>query len=42
MVEIDEALDAFKAHTQLLQSKMSAKPMEERMLALEKAIAKSL
>ena len=42
MVEIDEALDAFKAHTQMLQSKRSAKPMKERMLALEKAVKKSL
>ena len=42
MVEIDEALDAFKAHIQMLQYKMSAKPMVEWLLALEKATKKSL
>ena len=42
MAEIDEALDAFKTHTQMLQSKISAQPIDERMLALEKATKKSL
>ena len=41
-MEIDEALDAFKAHNQMSHSKMSAQPIEERILALEKAIKKSL
>ena len=42
MVEIDEALDAFIAHAKTLRWKLTANPMEERMLALEKAVTKSL
>ena len=42
MVEIGEALDAFKAHATTLKSKRKASRMEERMLALEKAVTKNL
>ena len=42
IVEIGKALDAFKAHAPMLQSKMKASGMEERMLALGKAVMKNL
>ena len=42
MVEIGEALDVFKAHATILQSELKAWRMEERMLALEKAVTKNL
>ena len=42
MAEVDGAIDALKSHALSLQSTMKATPMEERMLALEKAVTKSL
>ena len=42
MVEIDEVLDAFVAHAKMFRSKLTANPMEDRMLALEKVVKESL
>ena len=42
MVEIVEALDAFKAHAKMLKSRLKASNMKDRMLALEKAVTKNL
>ena len=42
MAELEGAIDALKSHAFSLKSTMRATPMEERMLALENAINKSL
>ena len=42
MVEICEALYAFKAHATMIQSNLKASRMEEWMLTVEKAVTKNL
>lgn len=42
MAEIDEALVAFKALADMLRLRLGSRQMEDRMLAFEKAVTKSL
>ncbi|KAI0991148.1 hypothetical protein K3495_g17039, partial [Podosphaera aphanis] len=42
MAEVEKAIEALTAHTKVLQTKMEVTPIEERMLALEKIVRKSL
>ena len=42
MVEVGEALDAFKADAMMLQLKLKTSRMEEQMLVMEKAVKNNL